>query len=548
MSNQTTFALAPSISFPRYPQDLSHKHKTSMNVGDLVPHLNVEVLPSDTFRFRDAFVARVTSSFIKVPLDNLFMDTNYFFVPYRILWDKWVNLMGENTEGFWTQSESPTVPTTRSAPSILNLTQTLTDYLGYNVDSGSVEQLNSQLPYRAFAKIWNDWYRNENTQAPVIFKGGTLDTMPQNVNNNRWAPNNIFGLPPKASKFHDYFTSCLPAPQKHSPVELTIGGDIQAPVDLGAVHSITPGINLGFSSVASGKPVTQSGTLGLTTGNAWMLDGSFVGSRPVAPNNLYADLSGINTGISVNDIRLAFALQRMYEADSVFGTRYTEILQGQYGCKNPDARLQRSEYLGGYRTPIEFQAVAQTSAGSEDSPQANLSSYSHTSGTGSFIKSFTEFGVILGISCIRQKHTYSQGVQRSLFRLDRLDFFNPVFQNIGDQPVYTKEIYGATADDVVFGYQSANASYRYLPDRVSGYLRPGNTSSLREWTFADFYTNAPVLNQEFLNETSAFVDRTLSVPSESTPNFIVDWDFNIQATRLVKSFVMPSLIDHNGRG
>lgn len=552
-----SFSVAPTIKFNRSRFPLHHTHKTTMNVGDLVPVYIEEVLPGDTFKLNMAFLSRLTSSFIKVPLDNLFMDVNFFFVPNRLIWSKWVNLMGENTEGYWANTIQYEVPKTRlninsSSPSYVG---TLADYFGVpysNLSSAETIDL-SQLPFRAFAKVWNDWYRNENTQAPVLFDGGSLDTSAQLLNVANWGPANIFGKPPKVSKFHDYFTSALPAPQKGSPVNLVFGDGVLSEVSAMTAHPVASGSNP-LHWVSGGGGSVLQGTL-VTAGNG---DTGVVSSTPAItgtaqPDNLWANLGGLDTGISVNDIRYAFALQRMLETQARSGSRYTETIQGLFGVSNPDLRLQRSEYLGGSRTPLQFQQVAQTSQGSDDSPQANLSAYSQSAGHGGFIKSFGEYGYIIGVACIRQKHTYSQGIDKRLTRFTQLDFYNPCFANIGEQPIYQRELLYSSAVanyDGIFGYQEAWAEYRYHPDRVSGYMRPYVSQSLAQWSFADVYSltgPAPVYNQSFLNETSEYVDRTLSVPSSSTPNFILDFSFKIDATRVMPTYSIPSLVDHMGR-
>lgn len=548
MAKSNRFALSPTIKFKRSKFDLNHEHLTTMNVGDLVPVYVKEVLPGDTFRLDSRFLARLTSSFVKVPLGSLFLDVRYFFVPNRIIWNKWVNLMGENTSGYWVNQNVSTVPqVTYDATSAPFTAQTLYDYLGFKYPgSATAGRTVSQLPFRAFAKIWNDWYRNENTQAPVEFE---VDSEFARMNSGVWAPNNIFGMPPKVSKTHDYFTSCLPAPQKGDPVDIPLSGLVNVSA-YPSFHSVQTGVSLHFSNSA-GSEVTQGnlsiGNFGSSPGYL-QVDSSSVGSNigSAQPDNLYGDLSSGTAG-TVNDIRYAFALQRLLEADARYGTRYTEMIEGHFGVRNPDARLQRSEYLGGSSNPVLFQEVAQTSQGTSSSPQANLSSYSKTFGDSGFIKSFTEFGWIIGVACIRQNHIYSQGIDRFWDRLRRTDFYDPVFANIGEQPVYTSELWGSALPSTIFGYQEAWADYRYHPSRVSGFQNPSLSSeSLAVWNFADNYSTAPVLNQSFLNETSQFVDRTLSIPSGSTPNFLVDFSFNVDAVRVMPTYSIPSLIDHVG--
>lgn len=542
--SQYSFATTPSIKFGRTKIPMNHVHKTTMNVGDLVPVYCREVLPGDSFVMDEEFVSYLTSSFLKVPLDNLFMDVNFFYVPNRVIWSEWVNLMGENTTGYWTPASSTRlVPSCGFISSTGDTTLTLSDYLGILPNAVDSSKAYSQLPFRAFAKIWNDWYRNENTQAPVLYDGTSLNGM-QNINTGNWGPSNIFGKPPKVSKFHDYFTSCLPQPQKGDAVQLPLTGT--SPVLTSSTRLVT-GTHAGMSlsNVNGGRPTAIS-PLG-ANGNvvSFASSGGFSSGAAAYPDNLYVGAVGLENA-TVNDVRMAFALQRMLERDAVGGTRYTEMLETQYGVRNPDLRLQRSEYLGGSRVPINFQYVPQTSQGTEDSPQANLSAYSHSGGSASFVKSFGEFGYVLGIACIRQKHTYSQGIDRMWTRRSRLDFYNPAFAHIGEQPVYSYQLFASAPHSNIFGYQEAWAEYRYDPDRVSGYMRPGVTGGLAQWSFADDYSNTPSLNSDFLNETSAFVDRTLSVPSSSTPNFLVDFYFKVQCTRVLPLNSTPGLVDHLG--
>ena len=448
--------------------------------------------------------------------------------------------MGENTTGYWTNQYHPGVPQVRFTPSTsLQYVQTLADYLGHPIAETSAGGMVSQLPFRAFAKTWNDWYRNENTQAPVQYDDITTA---QVLNTREWAPNNIFGRPPKVSKFHDLFTSSLPGPQKGDAVRIPLGGTSSV-LTSSTRRVVGSQAAMSVSDVTGTHPTSLSplGAVGSTF--SFANTGSFAPGGGAYPDTLFVNGSELD-GSTVNDIRYAFALQRLLEADAVGGTRYTERIEFQFGIRNPDARLQRSEYIGGTRTPITFQAVAQTSQGTAESPQANLSAYSHSTGSAFAQKTATEDGCVIGIACIRQKHTYSQGIEKFWTRSKRLDFYNPIFAHIGEQPVMTRELYADAPLDQVFGYQEAWYDYRYQPDRVSGYMRPGVPESLSVWNFSDYYSNAPTLNSSFLNETSEFVDRTLTVPSTSSPQFLVDFFFDVLATRPIPFDSRPGLIDH----
>lgn len=544
MSKQ--FSNVPLIRHSRSRFDLSHGVKSSGNVGTLYPFEWQEVYAGDTFKVKTACVSRLTSTFLKPVVDNLFLDVYYFFVPSRILYDKFVNIFGENTESKWANTQEYQVPALND---VTIPSKTVGDYLGLPVGMNLRDI--SILPFRAFAKIYEDWFRDQNNIDPMHIQTGEL-AVSEKPNSNAWAPNNYMGQCPKVAKFHDYFTSALPSPQKGDPVEISVGGF--APVltrrqRIGSAGATDPDVGLtwanyqGVSSGLANKYIVTG-----PTGYAQVLPLDTGASNPIIhPDNLYADLSQAQA-VSVNDLRFAFQYQKMLERDARGGTRYVEYIYSHFGVQAGDYRLQRSEFLGGRRSPLTITQVTQTTgADSDSSPLAQVGAYSLSNSRSRFTKSFVEHGYVVGVYCIRQHHTYQQGVERAWNRLKRTDFYDPVFANIGEQPIYKSELYGSRTDDdnPVFGYGEAWADLRYRPNRVTGQMRSGVTDSLDIWHFADNYSNAPTLSQSFIEETPQYVDRAITVESSAQDQFLLDfWISNI-AYRALPTYSVPSLIDHN---
>lgn len=552
-----SFSTTPVIRRSRSRFDLSHSHLTSFNVGQLIPILVQEVYPGDSFKIRTDYVARVTSSFLKPVMDNLYLDIMYFFCPHRLVFDQWQAVMGENQNGAWAPSSYPVVPSVAYGSGSLVVAKTLLDYLGIppGVAPGDSSRVPVSLLYpREYALIWNDWYRNENSENPMSIVKGGLGSY-EFANSNPWSPTNYTGLPAYVNKFKDYFTTSLPSPQKGSPVEFNFGS--VAPIDTVAGASATPfasgqplsfltnpalagGSNVNLTLVGSG-----STSIGNTVRTASPLAGDPTEFDFIRGSNLVADLSSA-TGFNVNDVRMAFQTQRLLERDAREGTRYIEYIRSAFGVEAGDYRLQRPEFLGGSRNPIQIQQVAQTSASTENSPLADLAAYSLSNGSARMNKGFVEHGAIFALACIRQKHTYQQGIEKFWTRRSRVDFYDPVFSHIGEQPVMRSEIFAGNGGDfeTVFGYQEAWADLRYRPSRVSGEMRSSYAQSLDIWHFADEYSVSPVLGQQFLQETPDYVDRTLSVPSETTNQFIFDFHFKIDAVRPLPVRSIPGWIDH----
>lgn len=525
MSKQYVLGQKPVINRARSAFPMSYKHLTSFNVGDLVPLYFQDVLPGDTFKVKSYNVIRTTTPFIKPVMDNLVFDMYYFFVPMRLVWENTEEFFGENKTGYWTQQQTFEIPTV-SGPVTKN---TIADYLGipplnYGEDESYLE-LNI-LPFRAYALIWNEWFRSENLQEPVyIYKGSNISGVLPYFNNNDFGPSNFLGKCAKVNKLQDYFTSCLPAPQKGDAVTLKFsnGTFVNNYVDdLGQELEDSP-VSL-FADAVVTKLWNDSGDV---------------------PANL--DLSGVDIA-NVNDLRMAFALQRMLEKDARGGTRYIEYIQEHFSVTNPDYRLQRPEFLGGKRMPLNIQQVASTNGDGVE--LGSLGAYSLSNGECGFNKGFTEHGFIIGVGCVRYKHTYSQGLERIWTKKLRTDIYDPVFANIGEQPVYAYEldtnVVFETGDILnrVFGYNEAWAHYRYKPNRVSAEMRPDSGSGLDVYHFADNYNNVPVLGSEFIEETSLFVDRTLSADSDAIPNFIADFYHDVKAIRCMPTYSIPGLVDH----
>ncbi|QXN75042.1 major capsid protein [Microvirus mar13] len=563
MSN-FSFSNVPVIRHSRSRQDLSHGHKTSANVGTLYPFEVQEVYFGDTFKVKTSCVSRLTSQFFRPVVDNLFLDVYYFFVPSRILYDKYVNIFGENTESAWANQQEYEVPTISGTVA----QGSIADHLGLPL--GPINGV-SVLPFRAFAKIYDDWFRDQNNIDPMHLQKGELAAS-EALSNAVWSPSQYCGMPPHVAKFHDYFTSCLPAPQKGEATSISIGTTAPVTVNsdpnersLAAVFPRQNGIipegtspdPLQFRNAVS-NTLTSAGPVGIN-GNSQL--GVSLGGGPsgaaIYPSNLIgvipeltgsADLSEV-TGVTVNDLRFAFQYQKMLERDARSGTRYVEYGLSHFGVSAGDARLQRSEFLGGRRSPLSIHQVTQTTgANSDSSPLGEVGAFSLSNSQSRFTKGFTENGYVIGVFCIRQFHTYQQGVERFWFRKKRTDFYDPVFSNIGEQPVYRKELFFAndsSIDDEPFGYNEAWADLRTRPNRITGQLRSGATDSLDIWHFADEYSSSPTLSKGFIEETPDYVDRTITVNHTQQDQFLLDfWIQNI-AYRAMPTYSVPSLIDHN---
>jgi len=510
------FSMVPSADIPRSTFDRSHGHKTTFDAGYLVPIFVDEALPGDTFNLNMTGFARLATPIFPI-MDNMTMDTQFFAVPVRLLWDNWEKFNGaQDNPGDSTDFLVPQIV----APAGGYQANSLEDYMGLPVGVAGLSH--SALWHRALNQIWNQWYRDENLQDSLpVHKGDGPD------------PSTDYSLL-KRGKRPDYFTSCLPWPQKGPGVQIPLGGS--APV------------------VANGTPTFQTpGSAGTqlvsNTGSTNVLWGT--GSEPTGLLSwvnpaLIADLTAA-TAATINSLRQAFQIQKMYERDARGGTRYTEILRSHFKVESPDYRLQRPEYLGGGSSPINISPIPQTSASGTyaASPQGNLAAMGTALAKGhGFTQSFTEHCVIIGLMSVRADLTYQQGLNRMWSRRTRPDFYLPVLHAIGEQAVLQKEIFAdgnPANDDKVFGYAERYAEYRYKPSIITGEFRSSFPQSLDSWHLAQDFATAPVLDAAFIEENPP-VDRVIAVPAE--PHFLLDCHFDLKCSRPMPVYGVPGYIDH----
>lgn len=555
---ESRFAINPTrIDISRSRFDRSHSLKTTFNVGDIVPFFVDEVLPGDTFSIDTSKVVRM-QTLLTPMMDNIYLDTYYFFVPNRLCWEHWKEFNGENTQSAWLPTVEYQIPQITSPAGGWNI-GTLADYFG--IPTGISGLSVSALPFRAYALICNEWFRDENLTDPLNIPLGDASVV--GVNSNNYITDvALGGAPFRAAKYHDYFTSALPSPQKGPDVMIPGGTGANVPVY--ALPQEVPGLDsvsasLGFRRFDSrGVPVTSNPyqrANGPTSGTGWAAASSFEEasvlntSTNVQPANLWAVGDSSLATASINQLRMAFQVQKLYERDARGGTRYIEILKSHFGVTSPDSRLQRPEYLGGNRVPININQVIQQSATQADgTPQGNVAAMSLTTDTHSdFTHSFTEHGFVLGVMVARYDHTYQQGIERFWSRKDRFDFYWPVFANIGEQAILNKEIYaqGTDADNEVFGYQEAWADYRYKPSRVTGEMRSSAPQSLDMWHLGDDYSELPKLSDAWIRETPETVDRVLAVSSRVSNQLFCDIYVKNICTRPMPLYSIPGLIDHH---
>lgn len=567
---ESRFAINPTrIDMSRSTFDRPFSHKTTFNVGDIIPFYVDEVLPGDTHKIRTSKVVRMQTLLTPV-MDNIYLDTYYFFVPDRIVWNHWKQFMGENTESAWVPSTEYEVPVIAS-PDGGWKEGTIADYMGIPTNVGNLYV--NALPFRAYALIMNEWFRDENLSDPLNIP--LDDATVKGVNTGTFVTDVAKGgLPYKAAKYHDYFTSALPAPQKGPDVNIPVSSGANFPVYgtgeplflnngtvSGPLQSLVPPAGafetpavLGYAKTdgsvgtyADVENFTISGEQGQILGIA--TKSQMEGHSGVTGSGLYALNDGSVSVATINQLRMAFQIQKLYERDARGGTRYIEILKSHFGVTSPDARLQRPEYLGGNRIPITINQVVQNSGTmSGETPQGTTTAYSLTTDVHQeFTKSFVEHGFIIGVMVARYDHTYQQGLERFWSRKDRFDYYWPVFANIGEQAILNKEIYatGQDSDNEVFGYQEAWADYRYKPSRVSGEMRSNAKTPLDSWHLADDYDALPTLSDSWIREEPNNVNRVLAVTSEVSNQLFCDLYIQNRTTRPMPVYSIPGLIDHH---
>jgi hypothetical protein len=514
------FAMIPKAEIPRSSFDAQKTYKTTFDAGYLIPVYVDEVLPGDTFKLKMTAFSRLATPLYPI-MDNMVMESFFFFVPNRLVWSNWVKFMGQQTNP--SDSISYTVPQV-SSPVGGYAACTLGDYLGLptagQVTAGKTVT-HMSLYQRAYNLIWNEWFRDENLQTSVPVPTGDG---PDNVTD--------FSIL-RRGKRKDYFTGALPWPQKGAAVTLPLGSS--APIT-----SNTP-LGGNYSIKNPDGTYVQFGTGGATADR--------IATAGTAANVMFADLSQA-TAATINQLRQSFQIQRLLERDARGGTRYTEIVRSHFGVVSPDARLQRPEYIGGGSTPININPIAQTSGTGvtgSSTPLGNLAAMGTSLAHGhGFTYSAVEHGMIIGMVSVRADLTYQQGLPRMWSRKTRYDYYFPVFAHLGEQAILNKEIYatGDTTDDDVFGYQERWAEYRYKPSQITGLFRSTTTGTLDAWHLAQKFTSLPTLNDTFIRDTPP-VDRIVAVGAAANgKQFLFDAFFDVRMARPMPMYSVPGLIDH----
>lgn len=558
--NRKSFADLPGVYRPRRNFNLSHRVLTTMKVGQLTPIDIKEVLPGDTWTERHASLTRLTSSFIHPIMDNMFLDTYSFFVPLRLCQSNLEDVFGDSSPNAYSELDLAEIAhlTQESDPGD-PVAGSVADYMGLAPGSvGGVPRI-SVLPFRAFALIWNEFFRNQAVDNEVNVSLGSVPSGNESFNGNAWSETNYMGMLPPVSRYKDYFSTALVAPQKGPAV--TIPGVVGAPVVTSSTDTVTgshPGVRI-LNQVGTAPVVDPADVYALGVAGG---DGS--SSRFTYSTTSLSDQNGglyfsnLETGSSdagtINALRTAFQMQKYLERDAIYGSRYREYLYAAYGVYSPDARLQVPEFLSGAhnRIAVQQQVISANGTNPEGSSQTNgylpgnVAGYtqSMSSKDGRFSKSFTEHGYIITVGCIRFKHLYSQAVSRLWTRTQREHFYDPLFANLGQQAIYKYELYGGYSGNApVLGYQEAWADYRTVFDRTSGAARPDGTNGIGfYWSLADSFTAAPTL-VDIIHENGSALQRVITVTNIDP--FIIDFAFQDSVARVVTAFSTPGYADHH---
>lgn len=564
------FARVPDIEKPRSIFTRSNTHKTSGNIGDVIPIYVDMLYPGTTVKMQTSKVVRMQTLLTPI-MDNIYLDVYWFFVPMRLTWTHTKEFFGENTESAWmpqTVYQVPSIssPVDSSNNPIAFETGTIADYMGLPIGptwTNTAVRRPMALPFRAYALIMNDFFRSENITDPLNIPVGDSNQVGSNGSDyiNDVANG---GKPFVAAKFFDRFTGALPSPQKGPAVTFPLISGSVAPIGtmqrnankvLGSdfnqnslmLEAVTENEISGYHNVlgwhSSNYSDPQQMALRADAANATAPSSSY----NVIPMNLWADLSSTVGAVTVNELRLAFQLQRYYEAIARSGSRYIELMKGLFGVDSDDARLQRPEYLGGNRVPIQIHEVINQAQATNDY-LGDLGAMSHTADVHyDFEYSTREHGFLIGLCVARYDHSYAQGIERFWSRLDRESWYIPQFANIGEQPVFQDEICATDenmASEVVFGYQEAWSDLRYKQDRISGEMRPGIPNTLASWHLSDYYETAPVLSDSWLREDPNIVDRVLAVSHSLSNQYFADFYFDATYTAVLPMYSVPGLIDH----
>lgn len=541
---------------PRSKFDRGHQLLTTINEGELVPIYMDEVLPGDTARVQLNGLIRMSTPIYPI-MDNCYMDTYFFFVPSRLLWEHFENMFGENDTDYWAEKTEYSTPKCTIGGTSGLANGSIGDYFGLPTEVAKALKVNA-LPARAYAMIYNEWFRDENIEAPLMLgykksdEGGTNEDASKETSNanaiDKTTNTNEATLyamkPARAGKFHDYFTSCLPSPLKNAEA---------VTIPLGETANIYGYyVNYGAEESTNTKYKGETGLEQLGMSNGKSTDGK------EKKYGLSAYLNGLTgqialktdlttaTSATINDLRQAIALQHIFEADARNGTRYREFLSGTWGVTSPDSRLQIPEYIGGQRIAINVNQVIQTSQTDEQTGQAlgNTAAYSLTTCSKQMVDyAATEYGYIIGLAVIRVEHSYQQGLATKWTRGGRFTYYDPRLAALGEQPVYNREIFaqGTEKDDEIFGYQEAWADYRYKPSYVTGEMRSNYKTSLDAWHYADDYEQLPTLSAEWIQEGRENIDRTIAVTSAVSHQFLCDFWFNEAWFREMPIYSIPGI-------